>query len=61
VGAVVEEKKREDRKTTGSGVRNIAVELWVPAALPFVGIVVKSNGGDREGGGDAGEHDRNNR
>ena len=38
VGAVVEEKKHED--TTRRGVRNIAVELRVVLALPFVGIEV---------------------
>ena len=53
VGAVVDKKKREDRKLTGSGVRNIAEELWARAALPFVGIEVKVKGGDCEGSGDA--------
>jgi hypothetical protein len=49
VDAVVDEKKREDHKMTGRGVRNIAIELWVLAAPPFVGIEVKINGGDCEG------------
>ena len=53
VGAVVDEKKHEDTKMTGRGVRNIAVELWVLAAAPFVGIEVKINGGDCERSGDA--------
>ena len=53
VGAVVDEKKHEYNKMTGRGVRNIAVELWVPAAPSFVGIEVKINGGDCEGSGDA--------
>jgi hypothetical protein len=61
VGAVVDEKKHEGNKTTGRGVRNIAVELGVRAALSFVGIEVKINGGDCERGRDAGEADRNDR
>ena len=40
VGAVVEEKKHEDPKPTRRGVRNIAVELGVEVAPPFVGIEV---------------------
>ncbi len=53
VGAVVEEKKHEDTKMTGRGVRNIAVELGVLTAVSFVRIVVKINGGDCKRGGDA--------
>ena len=53
VGAVVDEKKHEHCETTGRGVWNIAVELGVGAALSFVGIEVKINGGDCEGSGDA--------
>jgi hypothetical protein len=56
---VVDEKKREDRKLTGRGVRNVAVELGVLATPPFVGIEVKINGGDCKCGGDARETDRN--
>jgi hypothetical protein len=55
VGAVVEEKKREDAKLTGRGVWNVAIELGVRAALPFVGIEVEINGGNCEGSGDARE------
>ena len=40
VGAVVEEKKREDPKPTRRGVWNVAEELGVVLALPFVGIEV---------------------
>ncbi len=41
VGAVVEEKKHEDPNTSRRGARNVAVELGVAMALPFVGIEVK--------------------
>jgi hypothetical protein len=61
VGAVVEEKKQEDPNPTRGGVWNIAVELGVALALSFVGIEVKSHGGDCERGGDAREADRNDR
>ncbi len=61
VGAMVDEKKREDRKLTGRGVRNIAIELWVLAALPFVSIEVEINGGSGERGRDAREYYRNDR
>jgi hypothetical protein len=61
VGAVVDEKKHEDPKTTGRGVWNIAVELRVRAAPPLVGVEVKVNGGNRECGGDAREADRSDR
>ena len=40
VGAVVEEKKREDHELASRGVRNIAVELGVAAAPRFVGVEV---------------------
>jgi hypothetical protein len=60
-GAVVDEKKREDRKLTGRGVWNVAIELWVLAALPFVSIQVKIHGGSGERGRDAREYDRNDR
>ncbi len=61
VGAVVDKKKREDDKVTGRGVWNIAKELWVLAALSFVGIEVKINAGGSERGGDAREADRSDR
>jgi hypothetical protein len=41
VGAVVEEKKHEDRIPSHRGAWNIAVELGVAVAPPFVGIEVK--------------------
>ncbi len=40
VGTVVQEKKHEDPNATRRGVRNIAVELGVEVAPPFVGIEV---------------------
>ena len=46
VGAVVGEKKHEDPNMSRRGVRNIAEELGVELALPFVGIEVKRNGGN---------------
>jgi hypothetical protein len=55
VRAVVDEKKSKDDKTTGRGVRNVAVELWVLAAPPFVGVEVEINGGDCERGRQARE------
>ena len=55
VGAVVDEKKHEDIELTGRGVWNVAIELWARAALPFVGVEVKINGGNCERGGDARE------
>ncbi len=61
VGAVVNEKKHEDRKTTGRGVWNIAKELWVRAAPLFAGVEVKVNSGDCERGGDAREANRSDR
>ena len=41
VGVVVEEKKHEDPKPTGRGVRNIAIELGVALAPHFVGVEVE--------------------
>jgi hypothetical protein len=49
------EKKHEDNNMTGRCVWNVAIELWAPAALLFVGVEVESNGGDCERGGDARE------
>ena len=40
VGTVVQEKKHEGPNATSRGVRNIAIELGVEVAPPFVGIEV---------------------